>query len=117
MNIIAAQPQCDYCCERCARPLGLCPQCCQPRAEGALICIHCGLDFRTGKKVVASPSPQHFGNFSLFPLLPDEWKLSMRRRFLGDPTGTQEFHIAGFDNITAGKTLHSRKSRHSRPAL
>ena len=77
----------------------LCPQCCQPRSAGAVICIQCGLDFRTGKKVVASPEPQHFGDFSIYPMVPGEWLLSMRRRFLGIPFGTREFHVAGFDKV------------------
>ena len=97
LNVIDAQPQHGYCCERCRRPLELCPQCCQPRSAGAVICVNCGLDFRTGKKVVAPPEPQDFGDFSLRPMSPGEWTLSVRRRFLGIPVGRREFQVAGFE--------------------
>ncbi len=99
VNVVDAQPQRDYCCERCRSPLGFCPQCCQPRSAGAVICLQCGLDFRTGKTVVASPEPQHFGDFSIYPMLPGEWLLSIRRRVLGIPVGTREFQVAGFDKV------------------
>ena len=99
VNVISGQPQDNHSCQHCGRPLAICPQCGQPRSPGAVICINCGLDFRTGKKVVASPEPQQFGDFSLYPIAPGEWLLSMRYRFLGIPLGTREYHIAGFDKV------------------
>jgi hypothetical protein len=99
VSAIDARPQGDYSCARCRSRLSLCPQCCQPRSAGAVICINCGLDFRTGKKVVASPEPQQFGEFTICPLSPREWTLTVRRRFLGIPAGTQEFRVVGFDKV------------------
>ena len=65
----------------------VCPHCSQPRSADAVICIHCGFDFRTGKKAAASPKPQHFGDFSLVPQSRGEWSLNVRQRFLGIAPG------------------------------
>jgi hypothetical protein len=99
LNVIEVQGQKDRFCERCKCVLAGCPQCGRPRSGGAVICVHCGMDFRTGKKVVPSPAPQHFGDFTLHPVARDEWLLSMRRRFLGIPVGAKEFAVVGFNKV------------------
>jgi hypothetical protein len=99
VKFIDAETEDDCSCERCGGQFELCPQCRQLRPAGAVICIHCGLDFRTGTGVVASPGPRHFGDFSIYPMSPGECLLSMRRRFLGIPLGTQEFRVFGFDKV------------------
>ncbi len=99
VNLIDPESKQSYSCERCKRQLAVCPQCRQPRPAGAVLCVHCGLDFRTGKKVVASPAPRRYGDLTAFPISPGEWLLTMKRSFLGIPRGTREFRVAGFDKV------------------
>ena len=42
-----------------------CPSCGSPRAENAVICIQCGVDFRTGKQLTTTVAPKTFGPFSI----------------------------------------------------
>ena len=99
VNVVDARTRQDYPCQRCGSPLAICPHCYRPRAAEAVICIYCGLDFRTGKPVAASPESQQLGDFSLCPTAPGVWRLSMRRRLFGMPLDTRELHLAGFDKV------------------
>jgi hypothetical protein len=98
--VVDAEPHCDIPCQRCGSVLGLCPQCGHLRSADAVICTHCGLDFRTGTRVVGSPRVSlTFGDFSIVPMVAGEWRLTMRTRFLGIGLGSQEFEVVGFNKV------------------
>ena len=81
------------------QPAGpVCAACGNPRAEDAVICVHCGLDFRTGTKLSTTRGPKTFGKYSISRGLNGELMLTIRQRRV---FGNRErcFDLTGYDAV------------------
>src|SRR5262245_60687051 len=89
----------DVACTRCGGHLRACEQCGRLRSVDAVICVQCGCDVRTGRRVVAAPRETSYGNFTLRPEADGAWVLVERRKLLWFSLGSNETRISGFNKV------------------
>jgi hypothetical protein len=82
-----------------AQPAGpVCPACRNSCTEDAVICVHCGLDFRSGTKLTTTIGPKSFGKYSISRGPNDELTLTITEpRLFGEHK--REFDLTGYDMV------------------
>jgi len=102
-----------------------CPKCRKEWPEGAAVCIECGYNFRTGKKLktkrriedrcldVGRPALGWYSRYAIHADAKGRRSLVIRSWFLWIPLGTTTVDLKGYDSVvTDHKRVTTRNSRY-----